>query len=326
MSHIVALTGATGFIGSAIAHRLKAENWQIRALVRSTSSRKHLTGLDLHWIEGDLSDRESLRRLVQGAEAVVHCAGVVRGKSSGCFARVNRYGVSRLVSAATEQPAKPRFLLISSLAAREPCLSPYAASKRQGEEELADGAGEMQWAILRPSVVYGPGDKELLPLFRWMYRGIALALGPTKGRFSMLYVEDLAEAVTQWLKCRSARQRVFELHDGHPDGYSWNDLVNRMGRVRGGRVRQVRIPAPFLSLLAAVNFAAARVAGHAPMLTPGKVRELRHPDWVCDNTSFTCETGWIPRVSLEEGLRRTLKSDRISPLIPDSNKGDGRMR
>ena len=153
------------------------------------------------------------------------------------------------MQAATEQHPTPRFLLISSLAAREPHLSPYAASKRQGEEELAAGAGEMQWAVLRPPVVYGPGDKELLPLFRWMYRGIAPVLGPADGRFSMLYVEDLAEAVVQWLTCGSTRQRVFELHDGQPDGYSWNDLISRMARVRGGRVYQMRISALLLSLI-----------------------------------------------------------------------------
>jgi len=309
MSRIVALTGATGFIGGAIAHRLRAANWKIRALVRPTSSRERLAGIGLHWIEGDLSDLESLRRLVLGADAVVHCAGAVRGGSSDYFNRVNRYGVSRLMQAATEQVPAPRFLLISSVAAREPHISPYAASKRQGEEELAAGAGEMQWAALRPSVVYGPRDKELLPLLRWMYRGIALVLGPTDGRFSMLYVDDLAEAVAQWLQGESTQQRVFELHDGEPDGYRWDDLINIMARVRGGRVRQMRISAPFLSLVAAINSMAARVARYAPMLTPGKVRELRHSDWVCDNTLFTRETGWIPRVRLEEGLRRLLKSD-----------------
>ena len=150
----------------------------------------------------------------------------------------------------------------------------------------------MSWAVLRPPPVYGPGDKEMLPLFRWMYRGIAPVLGPTDGRFSMLYVEDLAEAVVQWLACGSTRQGVFELHDGQPDGYRWNDLTNTMARLRGGRVRQVRVSARLLALLAVINFMAARVAGYSPMLTPGKVRELRHPNWVCDNTSLSRETGW----------------------------------
>ena len=309
MSRIIALTGATGFIGGTVTHRLRAANWQIRALVRSTSSRDHLAGSGLRWIEGDLGDLESLRRLVQGADAVVHCAGAVRGASAAHFTRVNSHGVARLVRAATDQHPAPRFLLISSIAAREPHLSPYAASKRQGEGELAAGAGEMQWAVLRPPVVYGPGDKELRPLFRWMYRGIAPVLGPADGRFSMLYVEDLAEAVVQWLACGSARQRVFELHDGQPDGYRWNDLANTMARVKGGRVRQIRVSALLLALLAGINLIGARVAGYAPMLTPGKVRELRHSNWVCDNTVLSRETGWIPRVRLEEGLLRILKPD-----------------
>jgi nucleoside-diphosphate-sugar epimerase len=236
----------------------------------------------------------------------------VRGADSEDFIRVNKHGVSRLVQAATEQLPKPRFLLISSLAAREPHLSPYAASKRQGEEELAAGAGEMPWAALRPSVVYGPGDKELLSLFRLMYRGVGLVLGPTDARFSMLYVDDLAEAVAQWLKCGNTRQRVFEVHDGQPDGYSWDDLIKTMARVREGRVRPVRISAPFLSILASINFVAAQAAGYAPMLTPGKVRELRHSNWVGDNTLFTRETGWIPLVRLEAGLRRILKPDSRS--------------
>jgi nucleoside-diphosphate-sugar epimerase len=309
MSRIVALTGATGFIGGAIAYRLRAENWQIKALARPTSNRDHLADLGLNWIEGDLSDLESLRRLVQGADAVVHCAGVVRGAGAGYFNHVNRYGVSRLVQAATERLPSPRFLLISSLAAREPHISHYAKSKRLGEEELAAGAGEMQWAVLRPSVVYGPGDKELLPLLRWMYRGIALVLGSNDARFSMLYVDDLADAVVQWLNCCRTRQQVFELDDGQPGGHSWEDLITSMSRVRGSRVRKMRISAPFLSFVAAINLVAARVTGYAPMLTPGKVRELRHYDWVGDNTMLTRETGWIPRVGLDEGLRRTLKSD-----------------
>ncbi|MBW1849951.1 MAG: NAD-dependent epimerase/dehydratase family protein, partial [Deltaproteobacteria bacterium] len=213
----------------------------------------------------------------------------------------------RLVQAATEQHPAPRFLLMSSLAAREPHLSPYAASKRQGEEVLAEGSGEMQWSVLRPPPVYGPGDKELLPLFRWMGRGIAPVPGPSHARFSILYIQDLAAATVQWLACENTRKRVFELHDGQPNGYGWEDLIHTIARLTGRRVRRVAIPAPFLEWLAKLNTIAARLAGYTPMLTPGKVRELRHLNWVCDNTLLSRETGWTPRVRLEEGLRCTLK-------------------
>jgi len=310
MHRVIALTGATGFIGSTVAHRLKAANWQIRALVRPNSRRDRPAGIDARWIQGDLGDLESLRCLMQGAEAVVHCAGAVRSTSSEDFTRVNRYGVARLVQAASEQQPTPSFLFISSAAAREPHLSPYAASKRAGEEELAAGAGEMQWVVLRPPAVYGPGDRELLPLFRWMYRGIAPVLGPNDSRFSLLYVDDLVEAIMHWLACGCTQQGVFELHDGKPNGYSWSELTDTMARLRGRGVYQVRVPSRLLNLLAMINVIAARVTGYAPMLTPGKARELRHPNWVCDNTILSREMGWAPLVPLEEGLRRTLEWDR----------------
>jgi nucleoside-diphosphate-sugar epimerase len=304
MPRVLALTGATGFIGGAVAHRLKAANWQIRALVRPNSRRGRLAGIDVRWIEGELGELESL---VRGAQAVVHYAGAVRGARSEHFARANSFGVAHLVQAANEQRPPPSFLLLSSVAAREPHLSPYAASKRQGEEALAAGAGEIKWMVLRPPAVYGPGDKELLPLFRWMYRGIAPVLGPTDGRFSLLYVNDLADAVLQWLTCDCPPQGVFELHDGKPNGYGWSDLSDAMAQLKGRRIYKVRVPSPFLELLATINLFTARVAGYAPMLTPGKARELRHPNWVCDNTRLSRETGWVPLVPLVEGLRGTLQ-------------------
>ncbi len=309
MKYTIALTGATGFIGSRVARRLVATGWKIRALTRRTSDRSRLSGLDIRWVEGALEDVDSLRRLVHGVRAVVHCAGAVRGATQDHFNRLNVDGVARLVHAAIEQHPLPRFLLISSLAAREPELSPYAASKRQGEAVLAASAGQMPWMALRPPAVYGPGEKEMLPLLRWMARGIAFFPGSVDGRFSMLYVDDLAEAALKWLHDGHFSKAVFELHDGHPDGYSWQDVIDTVGHLTAKRVHCVPVALIVLKALAGLNLKAARVLGYAPMLTPGKLRELRHPDWVCDNTAITRETGWTPRVSLEEGLRRTLNLD-----------------
>ncbi|MFZ2630393.1 MAG: NAD(P)-dependent oxidoreductase [Desulfosalsimonadaceae bacterium] len=309
MPEIIALTGATGFIGGALAHRLHAENWQIRALARPASKRNPLSDINVEWIEGDLDDADSLRRLVKNVYAVVHCAGAVRGASSDHFFHVNTHGVANLVEAAIKEHPAPRFLLISSLAAREPHLSYYAASKKKGEEALAQGAGGMPWAALRPPPVYGPGDKEMLPLFRLMLQGIAPVIGDPGARFSMLYVQDLTDAIVQWLKCGSTLPGPFELHDGQENGYSWDDLIRVFSGLRGRQVYRVRIPILPLAWLARINVWAARLAGYAPMLTPGKICEIKHPDWTCDNTLFSQETGWTPQIFLEEGLRRTLKPD-----------------
>ena len=307
MKHTIALTGATGFIGNRVARRLSASGCKLQALTRITSDRSRLSGLNIHWVEGALEDFVSLKRLVHGADAVVHCAGAVRGATQAHFDRLNVDGVARLVQAVSEQHPLPRFLLISSLAAREPEISPYAFSKRQGEVVLTAKRGQIPWTVFRPPAVYGPGDREMLPLIRWMARGIAFILGSGNTRFSMLYVDDLAEAIRHWLLDACAQEQVLELHDGHPGGYSWQDVIATFERLGPKRVRRVHVPVAGVRLAATLNFIAARMLGYEPMLTPAKLRELRHPNWVCENAAITRETGWKPHVSLEEGFKRTLK-------------------
>ena len=306
MGYKIALTGATGFIGSMVARQLVATGFKIQALTRTTSDKSCLSGINVHWVEGALEDVDSLRRLVSGVDAVVHCAGAVRGATRDHFKRINVDGVVRLVQAVAEQHPLPRFLFISSLAARQPDVSLYAASKRQGEAVIAENAGRISWVVLRPPAVYGPGEREMLPLIRWMARGIAFVLGSGNARFSMLYVDDLVEAIRKWLLNENCPRQVFELHDGRPNGYSWKDVIDTVGRLNAKHVRCVHVPIPAVVGLAKLNLIAARMFGYEPMLTPYKIRELKHPDWVCDNTALTRATGWTPKVSLEEGLKRTL--------------------
>lgn len=312
MRRSIAITGATGFVGGVLLKRLASMGWQIRALVRPASMHKRPSQVVSEWVTGDLNDMESLQRLVAGVDAVVHCAGAVRGACLVDFERINVDGVARLALAAQAQHPMPRFFLISSLAARETHLSYYASSKRKGEETLALNAGQMPWVIFRPCAVYGPGDRDFLPLFRWMCRGIAPVIGSAKSRFSLLYVEDLAEAIVCHLKSGMGWGRSYEMHDGHAGGYSWGDIINAVARVNGRTVYRIKIPVPLLMLGATFNLAAARMCGRVPMLTPGKVRELIHPNWVGDNTALTRDTGWVPQVALHEGLQQTLQQDRAA--------------
>ena len=314
-ARVVALTGATGFIGGRLVRQLHGAGWQVRVLVRPAADTAYLTDLEVQQLTGDLEDQDSLQRLVADTYAVIHCAGAVRGVTPAQFNRINVDGVARLARAAASQ--QPRFLLLSSLAAREPGLSPYAASKQQGEQALAAEAGKMPWAALRPPAVYGPGDKELLPLFQWMERGIAPVLGSADGRFSLLYVDDLATAVLQWLQQPQGLSGIFELHDGHAGGYSWDEVVAIAAALRAGSIRRVPVPVSLLRLLAGLNVLLSRLGGYAPMLTPGKVRELRHHDWVCDNVAINRALGWTPRVELAEGLRRTLSWGEGKGQLPE---------
>ena len=308
MLNTIAITGATGFVGTVLTRRLAAAGWKIRALIRPASTYKRPAGINVEWIDGDLEDVASLGRLVHGADAVVHCAGRVRGATRVQFNRVNVDGTARLVKLAVDQHPTPRFLLISSLAAREPHLSPYAASKREGEEVLVEKSDKLFWTVFRPSAIYGPGDRELMPVFHWMKKGVAPVLGSGNNRFSLLYVEDLAEAIVQWLDHKSNPACTYELHDGQPGGYSWRDVIDTVAHLRQGKsVIAIRIPLVVARLVSMLNLITARALGYAPMLTPGKVRELRHTNWVCDNAALNSATGWTPKILLAEGLQRILR-------------------
>jgi nucleoside-diphosphate-sugar epimerase len=153
--------------------------------------------------------------------------------------------------------------------------------------------------------VYGPGDSELLPLFRAMSRGFAPVPGTPDARFSMLFVDDLATAVLAWLRGDSPASGIYTLEDGHAGGYDWREVADIVAGICRRKVRLMPVPEWLLDIVAGMNSLAASVLGYAPMLTPEKLRELRHPDWVCDSKALQSEIDWQPEYGLEAGLSAT---------------------
>ena len=149
-------------------------------MARTPGRAQHLASQGVSLVEGDLDDNAALQQLVSGAAAVIHAAGAVRGSSQQDFDHINVTGTAHLLAAITAQAEPPRLLLLSSLAAREPGLSWYAASKRAGEALLGSHP-DLDWLVLRPPAVYGPGDREMLPVFEAMARGIAPVPGDPAG-------------------------------------------------------------------------------------------------------------------------------------------------
>ena len=303
MKKVIAVTGATGFIGQAICEQLIANNYSMRVLVRNPRKASSRTFSDAEIIRGDLADPDGLQRLVSGADAVIHCAGSVRGATQAQFDRVNVEGTRNLLHAIKACTTSQRLLFISSLAAREPQLSFYAASKHRAEQTLKNEGSGIAWTVLRLPAVYGPGDRELLPVFRLMARGLALTPGLPDARFSMLYVDDLGSAVMAWLDSDFVTEEIFAIEDGRAKGYDWHDVSEVVGQLCQRKVRVVRAPSWILDVPAWINGRIGTLFGTTPMLTPEKLRELRHPDWVCDGTAFQRVTNWRPKVRLAEGLR-----------------------
>ena len=137
--------------------------------------------------------------------------------------------------------------------------------------------------------------------------------GAAGARASLLHVDDLAQAAVKLLD--SPAQGTYELHDGHDAGYSWEEIATIVEGAAGrGRGWRLKLPEGVLRSVATMNLLAARLFGYLPMMTPGKINELRHPDWVCDNTEITLATGWQPHISLQDGLSPLLPGRAVRPL------------
>ncbi|MEE9231992.1 MAG: NAD-dependent epimerase/dehydratase family protein [Nitrospirales bacterium] len=309
MPPTVALTGASGFIGRTIAQHLCQAGFMVRGLVRPPRSTQDLQDLGVELVQGSLDNQESLLNLVKDCVGVVHCAGAIRGISREDFRSTNVSGVSHLIQACLTQPSPPRFVLLSSLAARNPSLSPYAWSKREGEKVLAREAQSMEWVTFRPPAVYGPNDRVLRPLFQLLQMGFGIQLGSQQTKFSLIDVDDLSEVILLWLKKNGVPFKIFEVDDGFPGGYSWEEVFRYSKHPL--RLR-LHLPPTLLKFLSSSNEVLSRIFRYAPIFTTGKVAELLHPNWVCNNADVTKALGWNPQISLEEGLRRLFTSDRLT--------------
>ncbi len=303
MPETIALTGATGFVGYHVAMRLKNAGFNVRLLVRNPQAVQWLAGFEV--IKGALEDKESLKWLTDGSFAVVHCAGAIKARRGAEFDRVNSVGTRAVVEAALAAGVE-RFVHLSSLAAREPGLSPYGASKRKSELAVKKAGDAMVCTILRPPVIYGPGDPATLGLFKQMQGKRAIVPGSSSMRISMLYVGDLANAILQ-LVCGNQHVRgVYEIADGHPGGYRWLELAEIAGTSQGRKVSLVFLPQTLVWGAAYLAQFWGMISGRAQILSPGKAAELYHEDWVCHGNLLEETLDWSPEVDFAKGFDLTL--------------------
>ncbi len=286
----LALTGASGFIGGHVVRALLADGFRLRCLVRPGQESALAHHRDLLPIPGTLEDPAALEPLVRQCAGVIHLAGATGGRSYSEFAAVNVSGTGRLLEITRKHAPNAHFIHVSSLAAREPGLSWYSKSKRAGEDLVR--SDRESWSILRPPAVYGPGDRELAPLWRSLARGWLLQIGPANQRFSLAHSEDVAQALCRLARLERGARRILEIQDSHHGGYDWPELAGLASKARQGKVRRLRLPAGMLRPLAWYNLKLSRQS--RPVLVPGKLRELAHADWVCDNTALEETLGWQP--------------------------------
>ena len=297
----LAVTGGTGFVGSHLL-RIAAENGvAVRALARSP----HPALPGVEWVQGSLSDRDALAHLVTGADAVLHIAGVINARTRAEFDAGNIAGTAAMLDAA-RAAGVGRFVNVSSLAAREPGLSAYGASKAAAEALVT--ASDLDWDVIRPPGVYGPGDRETLALFQMVKTGVALL--PTRGRISMIEVGDLARALLAVTAAPAARTTA-EIDDAtHADGQrgiTHADFARAIGTALDKRPRLITAPPWLVKTAAAADTGLARLSDRLPKLSHDRARYLMHPDWVAQGDNLASRGIWMPQVELADGLAATAR-------------------
>jgi nucleoside-diphosphate-sugar epimerase len=288
----LAVTGGTGFVGSHLIDVALSNGHEVVALTR----REQPERARLSWVGGSLEDTDALERLVDQADAVIHVAGVINANAVG-FKKGNVAGTLAMLAAATAGGVR-RFVHVSTLAAREPKLSQYGASKARAEE-LVHGSG-LDWAIVRPPAVYGPGDKETLELFRMAKLGVMLM--PPRGRMSVIHVDDLARLLIALAMQNAPSNVLVEPDDSKAGGWTHREFGRALGQAVGTSPAIIAAPGLFLRVAARAD---QLFRGPRAKLTVDRAAYFSHRNWVVEPKRGCPPQLWQPQIPTADGLAQT---------------------
>jgi 2-alkyl-3-oxoalkanoate reductase len=315
----VLVTGASGFLGGHVAELLAKRGDQVRALVRTTSNRRHLESVrNVELFEGSVEAVDRVREAVDGVDAVVHSAGLIKARSTDEFFAVNVGGTANLVEAARKQGLK-RFVFVSSLEACGPSadgepvsadqenpVTAYGRSKLAAEKVVLSAKDDMPVVILRPGAIYGPRDGEILEAFKAIKRGVLplVAGGEAKGMW--IYATDCAEACVLAIDADVPSGSTYFVDDGCGP-IAQRQMLADAERALGTRALfRKSLPVPLLMTVARGIEAFGRLANRPVMLTREKANMLLQ-HWVCSSEDTRRDLGWTPKVPWSEGVGLAVK-------------------
>ena len=313
---LAVVTGASGFVGSHVVDELLRSGARVRAIVRSSSSRRWLSEKPIEIVNAPLSDGTQLAAAVAGADWIVHAAGLTHARGPAEYHEANVKGTERMLRAALAVTGLKRFVLISSQAAAGPSadgrpvsettlpqpVSAYGVSKLRSEELTMLMRDRIPVVAIRPPAVYGPRDDAILKVFVAVKRHVQPVLRPG-GRFSLVHAEDLARAVRLTLTHPQAPGEVY--FAAEPDVTDYDQMGGFVKEAMGTWAVRVSVPAFLLYAGALVGETVGGILGKPPFLSREKLREIGSGDWICASAKIRSRLGWEPTISLRDGIRAT---------------------
>jgi nucleoside-diphosphate-sugar epimerase len=330
----VLITGASGFIGSFLVEEAIRRGYEVWAGVRASSSLERLPldkirRIDLKYHDTDALSEQIVDHVRQyGAwDYVIHNAGLTKSTRSSDFYKVNAEYTLRLLTALSHSGCRPaKFLLMSSLgtfgAGNKKTLDPirlddpqnpdtvYGKSKLSGEQYVC-GQDHFPYVILRPTGVYGPGDKDYGMEIESIRSGFDFAVGMRPQHITFIYVKDLAEVTFQALENETILNRAYFVADG--DVYTDTQFARMIQDIlQKKHVFRARIPKWIVFIVCLCSEWAGRLTGHAKTLNTDKYKILKQRNWICDTEPLRTELGFKPTYNLRKGLEETIKEGKIA--------------
>jgi nucleoside-diphosphate-sugar epimerase len=306
----VAVTGATGFIGRHLTADLVERGVEVRAIVRPDSPNAAPSGAEI--VRAPLK-ASALADAFAGIDAVVHLAGVVSAVDAETYAAVNAGGTREVAAAAAL--AGVRLVHVSSLAAAGPApasrprseddppspITPYGRSKLDSERGL-HALPSLRWTVLRPGIVYGPGDRAVLPLFKLAAGLVAPVVGRPGAAYTFVYISDVVRAIEAALEGTSVGGTFFV---GHPHPVTPRGLLETIQRTIGRRSALIHVPMPVTRVAAEVCEVVGRVTGRAMLINRWRYAELAAEGFVCRVDRMRDVLGVTAAVDLASGIAKT---------------------
>lgn len=315
----ILVTGGAGFIGSHLIDLLLDKGCSVKALVRNETAININPKPNLEFIYGDIKDRENLPKAVEGIDAVFHLAGAVgssRHDERDLF-DTNVYGTENMLWASRDRGIK-RFIYCSSVGVlghieNPPAAEdypynpsdPYEMSKCEGEKiALRYASDRMDVVVVRPAWVYGPRDRRTLKLFQAIKKKRFFIMGDGKTLEHPVFVTDLVEGLHLCLENRAKRGEIF--HIGGDEIVTIEEMCGIIAELLGVRIPKIHVPVFLAKGIGYLSDAAFRVFDKKSPITPSKVGFFLK-DRAYSIAKAKAVLGFTPRVSLREGLRKTVE-------------------
>jgi dihydroflavonol-4-reductase len=314
---IAVVTGANGFVGSHLVDYLLEKNYEVHAIVRGSGNLRWLEGRAVQLWKCGLDDVEALRPIMQQAHYIYHIAGTVKSRDAEGFRRGNVAPTRHVLEAALGAPNLRRIVVTSSLAAASPSrpgspvhegipsapLTAYGRSKVEQEQLCHAYMDRLPITLVRPPVVFGERDTEVLLFFKTVRRGLLPMIGFDDKTLSLVYVRDLVRGMEQAATAEIARSETYFL--GSEREYTWVELGRAVGGAIGKNPFAVRVPHAVVHVTAALSEFLAGLRREAATLNREKAREMVQPSWACSSEKARAHFGYREEHSLTENMHRT---------------------